>query len=567
MCSSFLLEDVSGDSQQRFAHPRIRQPIAEAVFARGQTPAEAKPGDIVENDLGTVLKTISDGWNTNDAPLALLILDLCFHTGVVTLESHSKTHGMPAGVASDRSPGSYFGLQILDAVRERFPDLPIVIMSARDKDAVSREYTRRGAIGFLSPAEPDGPNRLAALLEADGLIPDSAGQIIGCSKPLLLALRSARRVSGVNGNILIRGERGSGKELFARLIHNHTPNGAARPIETVDSGSLQSSLFASELFGHEKGAFTGAHLAREGLIRRANGGDIFLDEIGNMPLDIQTGLLRVIEQRKVVPLGANSGMQVKVRFLSATNEDLESASLAGRFRNDLFDRLKEAGTVVLPPLRDRQSDLPILTEFFLRQAESTVPNATRRQIDPETHAKIASYDWPGNIRELRSCLFVAVLNYAAVEHLMPHHLHMPKPGSGPPRGIRPASIATTEPSETLSQTSDEEIPLNQLAGILPKVQAAHKLRILRLLKIALMATRRRSLDYPDGDILIQPAMRLLCGSKTLTASQAADLIKRIFANVEGVPSDLLSDPVLTSAIEIAKRLRPSSPIKANKHPK
>jgi len=556
MCSNFRLDDVSLDFDKAFPRPTVKQPVAEVVFARGQRPRNAHVGDKVENDLDGSLRIIEAGWETDDNPWALLVLDLCFYTGLVTARSHRENPGMPEGSAGDRRPDAYFGLRLLEAARVRFPDLPVVILSAQDKDAVSREYTKGGALDFLSPHEDAGHERLASLLDTYGLIPDASLKIIGNSRALLMALRSARRVAKVNRNILLRGDRGSGKELFARFIHDHTPSAEARPFETVDSGSLQASLFASELFGHHKGAFTGADRHHQGVIRRASGGDLFLDEVGNMPVEIQTGLLRVIEQRRVVPLGSDVGVQVDVRFLSATNEDIERTSAAGKFRSDLFDRLKEAGTVVVPPLRERMSDLPVLAEFFVRQAESVIGGSVRRRIDSEAIGVLSSYRWPGNIRELRNCLFVAVLDYPGVEHLMPAHIRL---ATQEPQDLSRAAFPTAGFIAQIPQPlAETEIDIHQIAGILPRLEADYGTLILRALRAALLVTRRRTIDNPEGEVLIQPALRLFSGSKTLTASQAADMIKRLFSIARAANHELLSDPILSEALRTAKRLRPSS---------
>ena len=162
--------------------------------------------------------------------------------------------------------------------------------------------------------------------------------------------------------MLLRGEAGTGKELLASSFHCMDAKRGKSPLIVVDSGALSPELYASELFGHRKGAFTGASGDRTGRILQANGGDLFLDEIGNMPQDVQAGLLRVLQERQVTPLGAGEGKNVDVRFLAATNEDVEGEVLTGQFRGDLLERLRVGGTIILPPLRDRKDDIPDLVE-------------------------------------------------------------------------------------------------------------------------------------------------------------------------------------------------------------
>jgi len=554
MCSTFSLLDVTPLTSRGSADGvRIASPVAEAVFARGQTPVRATPGDVVENDLDGAIATVSDGWNVRVRPWSLVILDLCFLTGTVTPESHTLRPGVPPGRPSDRQTDNYFGLRILREIQRRFPDLPVAIISGHNKDEVSREYTKAGAVAFLHVDQDDGPAKLRELLDVHALMPDASGRIIGESRELLVALRAARRVARVDRNVLLRGERGTGKELFARLIHDARATKPNRAYETLDCGSIQPNLFSSELFGHERGAFTGADRRHEGIIARARGGDLFLDEIGNLPADVQIGLLRAIELRTIVPLGSRSPQAVDVRFIAATNEDLERACADGKFRADLLDRLSEAGTIQLPALRDRRDDLPILIDHFVRQAEAVVPNAAMRRIDPETILKLSSYDWPGNIRELRSCLLSAVLDFPAVEHLMPSHVHLNDAGQ------RLRESAASMQSATLEQVPVATFEPRELSGLLPRIEVQYLISALQALRAALDTTKRVTVDNPGGELLIQPAVRLLSGNRTLTASQAADVIKRLFRQTRGVPKALIDDPVLKEALQIARRLRPSAP--------
>jgi len=326
------------------------------------------------------------------------LLDLCFYTGRVTKESNQVSLGMPEGRPGDDDPAQYFGLRLLKAIHQRFPDLPVVVFSSKPREDVSREFSQYGAL-FLPREEERGPDILREYIWQHGIIPDASGGLVGHSKELLRTLRDARRAAADQRNIFIRGERGTGKELLARYIHTQGSKDKDRPLITVDSGALSPQLYASELFGHKRGAFTGAERDRIGRIVQANGGDLFLDEIGNMPYDVQNGLLRVLEHHEVTPLGAAEGQAVDVRFLSATNEKLEGKSSTG-FRQDLLDRLRDGGELFLPPLRDRMEDLDLLVEHLVREAERVKPGTMIRQIEPESLHYLRSYHWPGNIREL-----------------------------------------------------------------------------------------------------------------------------------------------------------------------
>ncbi|MCX7176046.1 MAG: sigma 54-interacting transcriptional regulator [Proteobacteria bacterium] len=433
LCGMYGLRDITGDEAVS-SNEEVVTPTAEAVFFRGQRPLCAGVGDMVENDLDATISFVRSGWDKGEAARptwALVLLDLCFYTGAVTPASDGAFAGMPEGRPGDDDSGRYFGLTILERLRVECPDLPVVVLSSKQREEVSRSFTAGGALGFISRTDTAGPARLREFLWRHGLTPDHSGGIVGTSLPLLLALRAARRAATDRRNVLIRGERGTGKDLMARYLSRSGEIDTNQPpFIVVDSGALAPSLWASELFGHVRGAFTGADRERQGRIVQADKGDLFLDEIGNMPTDVQTGLLRVIETREVVPLGASSGREVDVRFISATNEEIERrAELGAGFRADLLDRLVSGGTIWLPPLRERRSDIPLLVEKFIREAEAGRKGALVRQVAPEALAALVSYDWPGNVRELRSVVFDAVNSHADVEHLVVGHLRFRKDGS------------------------------------------------------------------------------------------------------------------------------------------
>lgn len=428
LCGVYGLRNITGDEASSSGE-EVVDPIADAVFFRGQRPLCAGVGDTVENDLEGTIDFIRRGWNKDGSSRhdwSLVLLDLCFYTGLVTPASNEAFAGMPEGRPGDDDAGTYFGLTILEHLREEYPELPVVILSSKQREEVSQSFTMRGALGFIFRTDSKGPAFLREYLWRHGLLPDPSGRIVGKSLALLLALRAARRAAPDRLNVLIRGERGTGKELLAQYLNGCTvPQAERRPFVVIDSGALAPSLWASELFGHVRGAFTGADRDRQGRIVQADRGDLFFDEIGNMPCDVQMGLLRVIETRHVVPIGASLGREVDVRFISATNEDIECKTwLSGGFRADLLDRLVSGGTIWLPPLRERPSDLPLLVEKFVREAEAGRRNAMPRQVTPEALAAILSHDWPGNVRELRTVIFDAVNNNPDVEHLVPGHLRI-----------------------------------------------------------------------------------------------------------------------------------------------
>jgi len=226
--------------------------------------------------------------------------------------------------------------------------------------------------------------------------------IIGTSANIQDVLRMISRLKDTRTPVLISGESGTGKELAARAIH-FRGSMAQTPFVAVDCGSLVPTLMESELFGYEKGAFTGASKSKAGLFQAANGGTIFLDEIGELPLEMQAKLLRVLQEKEVRPVGSNDKVNVDVRVIAATNRDLEAAYRAGTFRKDLYFRLNVV-TVHLPALRDRRSDIPMLVHHFLdRYARND-----NLQVTPAAMKSLLQYDWPGNIRELENCIARAV---------------------------------------------------------------------------------------------------------------------------------------------------------------
>lgn len=563
LCAQYLLRDVTGDEEGRGRGQKILKPLAEAVFSRGQLPVCSKVGDHVENDLPGCLRLVEEGWSAIPGRRiwSLVLLDLCFYTGRVTKESDHANPGMPEGRPGDDAPDSYFGLQILRALQERYPELPVVILSSKPRESVSKAFTAGGALGFLDRSDPQSPQLLREYLLRHGLIPDPTGQIIGASKSLLLALRSARQMAENRRNVLIRGPRGSGKELMAAYINRHASAGDGKaPLVIVDSGTLSAQLYASELFGHKKGAFTGADQDREGRIVQAEGGDLFLDEIGNMPAEVQLGLLRVLEQREVVPIGGNRSRPVDVRFISATNEDIEERAATGRgFRLDLLDRLREGGTIILPALDERPEDIPLLVETFVREAEKKNPKAMTRAIDEMVLEKLVSYSWPGNIRELRQCIFNAVNRHPDVEHLVPVHLGLP---TG--RGAYMSEVSRDENAvienrgvqedrslktvlQVLQSFDFSELRRSELEGKLPEIQESCGEFVANYLKAALEATTKPV----EGKVQIHPAIKMALGDASVSASKAADIIKGLLKGVEPV-----SDPVLKEAYDTALRLRP-----------
>jgi DNA-binding NtrC family response regulator len=567
LCAQYLLVDVTGDEAAFGSSLRIKRPIAEAVFCRGQSPINAAVGDVVENDLPGTIELVREGWfgESDVTPWSLVLLDLCFYTGPITTESASRTEGIPEGRADDEDPIHYFGLTLLSELNQRFPDLPVVMLSSQSREEVSREFSSRGALSFLPRTDQGHIDVLRETIGRHGLISDPTGEIVGLSKSLLLVLREARQAAAGRRNILIRGERGVGKELLARYIHRHST--AVGPYVVVDSGTLSPELYASELFGHKRGAFTGAEGSRVGKISLANGGDLFLDEIGNMPPDVQAGLLRVLEQKEVAPVGAERGTRVDVRFISATNEDLERKIAQREFRGDLYDRLCEGSALALPPLRARREDVPALARTILHIADRQTPTSVEHLIEPSAMQCLQEQEWPGNIRELRNCVTSAVTRFANVEHLFPQHFGLAavslpvavKENSALAVTAEMAShfITLADALRCLSTIRPAELDAGTLSQVFQETETVFAQFRITLLKAALEATRRRSPECPRGEVRLHPAVKLLFGRRDISASKAADIIKKLIHSEPRTFASFLQDDVIREVYERALRLRPA----------
>jgi DNA-binding NtrC family response regulator len=565
LCGQYLLRDLTNDEIGKGPVQLIKKPVAEVIFHRGQTPNCSSIGDTIHNDLPSVIKLVRDGWRQiGQRTWSMVLLDLCFYTGRVTAESHERFPGMPEGCEGDDDPKRYFGLRILEALHEGFPDLPVIMLSSKPRAEVSREFTGHGALAFLERDGQESPALLRKFIDHHGLIPDPAGEILGYSHLLLKALRSARRASQATKNLLIRGERGTGKELLARYINRQGHAASAKPFCAINSAALTTELFATELFGIERGVATGVE-KRSGYIQAAAGGDLFLDEIGDMVPQVQRAILRVLEEHQFTQVGGRQPVPADVRFISATNIDIDYAASTGLFREDLHDRLQEGGVLLLPTLRDRREDIPLLVEQFVRRAETQTVGALKRQIEPEALAILSDYDWPGNIRQLRSCVFNAVANHSDVEHLQPVHLEIPNS-----RTFVPVTTPKTEVQQTaplvFSQSIDdlmsaldlvrfETLQPTQYAGKLRLLEAAWARLMTRYLRAGLHATRRLTPNNPEGEYRPLPALQLLTGDDDLKAWQAYDIIKAICQLSPEVKEDVRRDPVLGEIFDRATHSR------------
>ncbi|WP_455198337.1 nitrogen regulation protein NR(I) [Kaarinaea lacus] len=342
---------------------------------------------------------------------------------------------MPDAVITDiRMPGMD-GLQLMDQISERYPELPVIIITAHsDLDSAVSAY-QGGAFEYLpKPFDVDEAielvNRAVQHSHAQGtegatISQEEVPEIIGEAASMQEVFRAIGRLARSKITVLINGESGTGKELVAQALHRHSPR-ADKPFIALNTAAIPRDLLESELFGHERGAFTGAQSARSGRFEQADGGTLFLDEIGDMPAELQTRLLRVLADGEFYRVGGHTPKKVDVRIIAATHQDLEQRVKDGQFREDLFHRLNVI-RIHMPPLRERQEDIPLLARHFLANAAKEL-NVDAKQLDKETENYLSRLDWPGNVRQLQNtCRWLTVMSPGQTVHLdnLPIELQQP----------------------------------------------------------------------------------------------------------------------------------------------
>jgi DNA-binding NtrC family response regulator len=318
-----------------------------------------------------------------------------------------------------RMPGMD-GLDLQRKIKESHPDSTIIIMTAYASVETAVEAMKQGAYDYIvKPFDPDDLEHLVRnAIERKHLVSENIQlrskidemnlfhEVVGKSSAMHRVLEQVAMVSASDTTALIRGESGTGKELIARAIHANSPR-RYMPIVVVNCGALSEGVLESELFGHEKGAFTGAHYRRKGKFEMADGGTLFLDEIGDINLKTQVDLLRVLEEKKITRVGGNAEIPVDFRLIAATNKNLEAMSAEGKFREDLYYRVN-VFSIAIPPLRERREDIPPLAEHFLKRFAQSM-NKPITGIALETRELMRGFDWPGNVRELQNAVERAVL--------------------------------------------------------------------------------------------------------------------------------------------------------------
>jgi len=358
------------------------------------------------------------------------------------------------------------GIQIVEETKRYWPDKEVIVFTGHASIPTAVEAMQKGAMTYLEkPLNIDvlrsyaekAAEKVRLTLERAELRRQLDKRygfegIIGQSGPMLRIFDIMGQVAATDATVLIQGESGTGKELVARAIHNFSPR-RARPFVALNCAALSESILESELFGHEKGAFTGADQQRRGRFEYAQRGTLFLDEVGDMPLSTQIKLLRVIEYREIVRVGSNVPIRVDVRLIAGTNQNLEQLVREKRFREDLYFRLNVV-RIDLPPLRERLEDIPLLVEAFIKEFNQAHGKQVKG-ITPELRKALYRYPWPGNVRELRNCIEAMVVTSRSevldVADLPPYIVS----GAAP---VRSASALPT----ALPQGQPEGMPLEEV---------------------------------------------------------------------------------------------------------
>jgi len=366
----------------------------------------------------------------------------------------------PAVILMDLSMPRMNGMDALTEIKRLDAEVPVIICTAHADFATAVRAMKLGAYDYLT--KPFDVELLILTLERaverhrlHSRIEElkrqgqgsSLAERMGGSPAIAQVIQQVSQVAESNFTVLVQGETGTGKELVARGIHQQSPRRPA-PFVAVDCGAIPETLVESELFGHERGAFTGAQARREGHFQLAKGGTLFLDEIGNVPLATQAKLLRALEQREVNPLGATRAVAVDARIIAATNSELEESVKAGRFRADLYYRLSEF-TIALPPLRSRREDIMHLSQRFLDEVSMELRRPVRRIAD-EAMQVLLHHDWPGNVRELRNVVRKAAL--LATDVVTPEH-------------IPALSASAPAPSRAAAEPLGEDLSLREVAEL------------------------------------------------------------------------------------------------------
>ena len=329
-------------------------------------------------------------------------------------------------ILDHRLPGQSSGVELARLLKRRDARLPVILITAYSSEELAIETLQAGIDDYFPKPLVIGDllasiRRLLASREfylpqvsanRSGSIPELIDEhrLVGAAAPMQEIKAYIRKVAQTDSTVLITGETGTGKELVTALIHKNSKR-AGKPLVCLNCAAIPESLTESELFGYERGAFTGAYAAYEGKLKQADGGTVLLDEIGDIPLSAQAKLLRVLDKKTVQPVGGRKEVTIDLRIIAATNQDLEGLMAVGKFRRDLYYRLNVAH-ISVPPLRARREDIPLLLRHFIGELNTRLTKQVRG-VSPELVERLVQYDWPGNVRELKNMVEVCLMNLSA----------------------------------------------------------------------------------------------------------------------------------------------------------
>ncbi|WP_343631349.1 nitrogen regulation protein NR(I) [Roseateles sp.] len=482
-------------------------------------------------------------WIVDDDHSIRFVLEKALTREGLPVRSFSQTREVLAALEDDtpqvlvsdiRMPGGT-GLELLSTVKKQLPDLPVIIMTAySDLDSAVSAF-QGGAFEYL-PKPFDLPRAVELIRRAqEESQRETVGEAEKVEMPEMLGqapamqdvFRAIGRLSQSHVTVLITGESGSGKELVARALHKHSPR-AEGPFVAINTAAIPKDLLESELFGHERGAFTGAQATRRGRFEQAEGGTLFLDEIGDMPLDLQTRLLRVLSDGQFYRVGGHSPQKANVRVVAATHQNLETLVKEGRFREDLFHRLNVI-RLRLPPLRERREDVPLLARYFLQRSANELGVEPKR-LSEAALQRLVNFDFPGNVRQLENiCHWLSVMAPSLVveakdlpQELLAAPATQPAGNAAPMDVVPSASGLTSLPAMPAMPMGGVTLPPSPDAWVAEMAREARRLLAAGEPNVWDVLTRRfeaslilTALDLTRGR-RIEAAQKLGIGRNTIT---------------------------------------------------
>lgn len=458
-------------------------------------------------------------WITDDDKSIRWVIEKALQKNKIRTQSFANAqelikaleHDTPDALLSDiRMPG-IDGLQLLEKLQHTHPDLPVIIMTAHSDLESAVSAFHGGAFEYL-PKPFDIKEMLAVVERAcqhsqqtkyktlnQNTQNEAAPEIIGEAPAMQEVFRAIGRLARSHITVLINGQSGTGKELVAKALHRHSPR-SKQPFIALNMAAIPKDLMESELFGHEKGAFTGANTRRIGRFEQANNGTLFLDEIGDMPAELQTRLLRVLSDNEFYPVGAHTPTRVNVRIIAATHQNLEALVEQGLFREDLFHRLNVI-RIHIPPLHERSQDIPLLMQFFLVAAAKELDSEIKL-LTPEAESYLCTLPWPGNVRQLENiCRWITVMASGREIHLV----------DLPPE-LQPEYNAGKNDAST-EMASNWQLSLKQ--AIEEKIQLKHTDIAKQIIPLTEIILIKSALEYTQGH-RNEAAKLLGYGRNTLT---------------------------------------------------